>query len=87
MKQFSFTTSWRTFIDPNMSGNVSASVIIIGWCRVRVSRGLDYEFSHNATFDRLLKDGCEPMDIYHAICTQVTSPTQPFSLFFLPLLP
>lgn len=39
-------------------------------CRVRVSRGHDYEFSHHAAFDRLLKDGCEPMDIYHAICTQ-----------------
>ena len=43
-------------------------------CRVRVSRGQDYEFSHNAAFDRLLKDGCEPLDIYHAVCTQARPP-------------
>lgn len=48
---------------------------------MRVSRGHDYEFSHHAAFDRLLKDGFEPMDIYHAICTQVRPAADLLDLF------
>lgn len=41
-------------------------------CRTDCSRAPDYEFSHQATFDRLLKDEKTTEDaIYQCLCSQV----------------
>ena len=40
-------------------------------CRVRSAQEADYEFSHIATMDRLLKKGCSPKEIFESIRSQV----------------